>query len=147
MTDRHPDRPAADDERETFTQWLSELRAAVAESVNGSVLRGARAVQVGTRPGSTRRPATTAGTLVGFSLSGGGTGPAGANIVRIFDGADENAPLLIAVQLPAPDNVGANGTVTEWFGPGGIHFGDAGLFITDDVGDPFEGSVFLGGVE
>lgn len=140
MTDRHPDRPA-DDERGTFTQWLSELRAAVAESVNGSVLRGARAVQVGSRPGSTRRPATTAGTLVGFSLCA--QPAAGANVVRIFDGADENAPLLMAVSVPA---FGGD-SVEQWFGPGGIHFGDAGLFIADEVGDPFEGSVFIGGVE
>ena len=145
MTDRHPDRPADDDERETFTQWLSELRAAVAESVNGSVLRGARAVQVGTRAGSTRRPATTAGTLVGFSLTPGDQ--SGENVVRIFDGADENAPVLFTVRLHAADNLNADRNVVEWFGPGGIHFGDAGLFIIDEAGDPFEGSVFIGGVE
>lgn len=140
MTALNDDLPEID-----FTHWLAELRAAVAESVNGNILRGARAVSVsaglapGNREAGTQRPASSAGALVGYALRNPSlSDPA---TVLILDGRDANAPVLIPVALPPATSV------TQWFGPGGIHFGDAGLFVVQTSESGIEGSVFLRGVE
>lgn len=118
-----------------FTQWLESLRVMVMESAGGVVLRGARAVQVGT--GGTRRPTTTPAALAGFALrETSGAAPA---VVVLRDGSDATGDPTIPITL-APGE-----SVREWFGPGGVNL-VYGLYV-DVVSGAVDGSVFLRGAQ
>lgn len=121
-----------------FTRWLAQLRAEMAETVNGSLLRGARPVPVGVTTGATKRPTTSAGALVGFALRN--VDPIETATVTVYfrDGGPDD-DIILTVSL-APGE-----STRDWFGPGGIHLGDRGLYLEAD-GD-IDGSVFLRGAQ
>lgn len=140
MTQNTP--PETDEQ--ALVRWLGNLRADVAESVNGVLLRGARVVPVGATtatPFATARPAAGPGALVGFSLRNREAGPVTA---YLRDGCDAAGPIVAPVQLAA------GATTTHWFGPGGLNLVD-GLFLDCPAGadgqKALEGAVYLRGVE
>lgn len=122
-----------------WARFLTELRSSVTETLSGVQLRGAKPVAVGISPGATTRPTTSAGAIVGFALRNRSTVETASVTVFLYNGSDDQADMLLAVTL-APGE-----STRDWFGPGGIHIGDTGLFITAD-GD-FDGSLFMRGVE
>jgi hypothetical protein len=137
MKQHRPDAtaPPAPTEQNTqaidYVRWTSQLRAELAATLGGVLLRGARAIQVGVSPG-TKRPLTAPGTLLGYSLR---NIDAGASTVLLRDGCDAGGLLL----LPVPLAIGAFDV--RWFGPGGINV-SAGLFA--DITGTVDGCVFVG---
>lgn len=121
-----------------FTRWLSELRADVAETVGGVLLRGARAVPVGKgHPQGTTRPLASPGAFLGLTVVD--PGALATASVSVYDGRDASTGTLLGTWL-----IGSG--VTAWFGPSGINVSE-GLFIEfTDTTSP-RGSVFLRGVE
>lgn len=76
------------------------------------------------------------GRLVGFSLrESSGSAPA---TVTWYDSHDAGGDLVATASLPA------GGSVTHWFGPGGVSFGD-GLFVA--VTGAVAGTTYLGAVD
>lgn len=127
------------DYREEWARFLTELRVSVTETLAGIPLRGARPVAVGITGGATKRPTTSAGAIVGFALRNR-SAVTDANVtVYLHDGPDADGDVLLPITL-APGE-----SVRDWFGPGGIHIGAAGLYVDAD-GD-FDGCLFLRGVE
>jgi hypothetical protein len=122
-----------------WARFLTELRSSVTETLSGVQLRGAKPVAVGISPGATTRPTTSAGAVVGFALRNRSVVETASVTVYLYNGADDQADMLLAVTL-APGE-----STRDWFGPGGIHVGDQGLFVLAD-GD-FDGSLFMRGVE
>lgn len=126
-----------------YVRWLQQMQTDLVESVNGVMLRGARAVQIGDTAGGTMRPTSSGGRLVGWSLREI-TGTKAA-VVRLYDGRSTDAPLVAVVTLPQ------GAAATEWMAPGGIslteglfiEFVDGGGTLSTDV----EGAVFLGAAE
>lgn len=116
-----------------MVQWLSQLRAEMAETVNGVLLRGARPVQVGT--GGTTRPTTSAGSLVGFALRNTSTVVAATVVLR--DG--------VAGDIVIPLELAPGESVRDWFGPGGLNLSQ-GLAV-DVAAGAVDGTVFLRGAE
>ena len=121
--------------QQQFTQWLETLRVAVMESVGGVVLRGARAVPVGSSSSGTSRPANTPTTLTGFALRN--TSGATPAVVVLRDGSDASGDMLVPITL-APSE-----SVREWFGPAGVNVA-VGVFV-DVVSGDVDGAVFLRG--
>lgn len=143
MTDTPTAPPAAEspEAQIAYTRWLTQLRADMAETVGGVLLRGARAVQVGTPEGVGRAPvavaATSASVLMGYSFAlqePAGPASAGPGFLVIRDGQGGPVVLTLALFDGAP--------LTQWFGPGGISFSQ-GIHVIGDFA--FTGSVFLRG--
>lgn len=118
-----------------FMRWLTDLRVDLAETVGGTLLRGARVVQVGDTDGATARPAIGAGSLVGYSIAGGAAGAT----VYLRDGVDADGALVATFTLAADESTSA------WFGPGGLNL-SRGLFV-DVAAGSIEGAVYLRGSE
>lgn len=126
----------ADSPELSTVRWLEQLRTDLAESVGGVVLRGARAVPIGT--GLSTRPTSSAGRLAGWNLRET-TGAAGA-VVRLWNGRELGAAVLLAtIGLPS------GATDTHHFPGGGINVDDQGV-IVELVSGSVEGVIFLGGV-
>lgn len=121
-----------------FVQWLEALRVSVSESVGGTALRGARPIPIGSTPGATSRPTTSAGALVGYAIRNLST-TEGAQVLVLFRDGGPDGDVILPLAL-APGE-----SARDWFGPGGIHLGDAGLYM--DITGSVDGSVFLRGVE
>lgn len=119
-------------------QWLEELRVSVSESVGGTALRGARPIPVGRTSGATRRPTTSAGALVGYAIRNL-SDSAGAKVLILFRDGGPDGDVILPLAL-APGE-----SARDWFGPGGIHLGDAGLYM--DIDGDVDGSVYLRGAE
>lgn len=117
-----------------YTRWLSQLRADMAESLGGTLLRGARAVPIGSAAGATKRPRTTAGALIGWSVRE--TAGAAATVV-LRDGCDANGDVVAEISLAA------NGAQTIWLGPAGVNVSQ-GLYV-DLVAGAVEGAAYLRG--
>lgn len=96
--------------------WRQRLRANVAASLRGTVLRGARPVPVEPSGVITTGP----GTLMGLNLTAG----ADAAVVRLYDGErpDVSGDPIQTVRIPA------GRTRTRWFGPSGISV-QRGLYV------------------
>lgn len=122
-----------------FTRWLENLQVDLAESVGGVVLRGARPVAVGVTNGATRKPTTSPGALVGFSLRNRSEADDAIATVLYHDGGDDQADVILEVTLQPGESA------RDWFGPGGINLAH-GLFMSIDGGE-VSGSVYLRGVE
>lgn len=109
----------------------SELRAGLAEFHNGTRITGARYV------GVTRRLAWGgSGRLVGWSVQAV-DGP-----VRcvLHDGRDASGDVLAIVDLVDTESD------CQWFGPGGVAFGEA-LYLDVTGAGTLTGSVWLGAVD
>lgn len=119
-----------------FTEWLEKLRANVAQTVDGVVLRGARTVQVGSSTNGTPKATTSPSSLVGFALRN--TSAVVSAEVLLRDG-DADGDIVIPLTL-APSE-----SVRDWFGPGGINL-THGLYVDVSAG-AIDGAVFLRGVE
>lgn len=107
---------------------LTELRLGLTTSIDTIRHRGARVAKV-----SDHRPMTSAGALLGYALRET-TGAANATVL-LRDGATADGAVVIPITL------GPNESTRDWFGPGGISFGN-GLFVEVAAGE-VEGSVFL----
>ena len=134
--------PEKDTEEIAYVRWLQQMQTDLAESVNGVLLRGARAVQIGTAAGSTARPTSAGGRLVGWSLREA-TGELPA-VVRLRDGRSTDDVLVAVV------NLGQGASETQWMAPGGVSLTE-GLYveIVDGAGlsVDVEGAVYLGAAE
>lgn len=119
-------------------KWLEELRVSVSESVGGMALRGARPIAIGGTTGATKRPTTSAGALVGYAIRNLSTSE-GAQVLVLFREGGPDGDVILPLAL-APGE-----SARDWFGPGGIHLGDGGLYM--DITGNVDGSVFLRGVE
>lgn len=138
MTNQHEHQAHEHETDETrFMAWLSQLQADVAESVGGTLLRGARPVQVGDTAGATRRPSTSGGSVVGYSLHNSGANPV---VVYLRDGSDSTGDIVAVVQLPA--GVADSG----WYGPGGLNVAQ-GVYVDYPAGAGLEGAVYLRGTD
>lgn len=138
MTTTDESAAAAAAARTTLVQWTNQLRADLAETLGGVILRGARPVRIGV--GGTARPATAGGTLIGWNLSADDDAEADAGEVELYDGEDLNGDQLANVRIPLGQ------TDTAWFGPGGISV-QHGLFVVTDPDAPIRGWVYLRGSE
>jgi hypothetical protein len=120
-------------------RWLSQMRADLAETVGGIMLRAARPVEVSVLP---TLLSSSPGRLVGWSLrETSGTDPF---VVRFRGGTDEGQPLIATAAAAA-------GTVdTQWLPGGGISLTE-GLFVELVAGDGLsaevEGTVYLGAAD
>lgn len=131
-----------------YTKWITELRTALAQTLNGVYLRGSRAVPVCTHPAAgggpllkegTQRVSNSAGRLTGWTFDVP-TGAAGPAQVDLYDGTDNTGCLLASVSIP----VGASKEFT--------HHGIAFVFgcyadITGVGADAVRGVVYLGATE
>jgi hypothetical protein len=118
---------------EDKTRWLQELRADMAETVNGVLLRGSRPVPVGNAgAGGGLRPTNSPGVLMGCAARNLG---AAALQVTVRDVAGQVVAILDL-------GIGAAGQI--WFGPGGVNIPDGGLYLDPGAGT-FEGVVYLRG--
>lgn len=132
-----------------YTKWVTELRTALAQTLNGVYLRGSRAVPVCTHPAAgggpllkegTQRVSNSAGRLTGWSFNVP-TGAAGPAQVDLYDGTDNTGTLLASISLP----VGAPSAAFP-------HHGIAFVFgcyadITGLGADAVRGAVYLGATE
>lgn len=120
-------------------RWASQMRADVAESVGGVMLRAARAVPLTVLPTIV---SASPGRLVGWSVRETvGTNP---YVLRFHNGDNSGADLCAMV-------TGGAGTAdSKWFGPGGISFTE-GLYVEIVTGaglsTAVEGVVFLGAAD
>lgn len=131
---RDPIDPRAEPEIE-FTRWTEQLRTDLAQSVGGTLLRGARPVPVDSQR---NQPTSVAGALVGFSVM-----PLETPVDSMLALRDRDGNLLAAGRVV--DAAGDRQVVTEWFGPGGINIPDGGLFVFSEA--DFEGVVYLRGAD
>ncbi|KAB2809303.1 hypothetical protein F9L07_19885 [Pimelobacter simplex] len=127
--------PAAHGQVE-FTRWLAQLRTDMAESVSGTLLRGARAVPV---DGNRNRPTYSPGALIGLSFR---------SLERVGEAfvyvRDHENNLIAQGQITDPGTMEPMAFV-QWFGPGGINIPDGGLFVSADA--DFEGVVYIRGAD
>lgn len=128
-----PEQPAEPEHRDSaMIKWGLELQRELSQTVAGVLVRGARAVPVGTADGGTTRPATSgANSLMGFALMN--THESDACAVELLDGD----LVLMTVQL------GPLESTREFFGLSGIGLSQ-GLTYSDPDGLT-KGCVFLRG--
>jgi hypothetical protein len=148
---RHPGPAAArldisaPDESEPVDQiamvrWLSQMRADVAETVGGVMLRAARPVPLTVLPS---RVSTSPGRLVGWSLRIPvfGTNPA---VLKLHDASDAGGDLVAVINLPAASSD------TKLLGGGGVSFSN-GLYVELVTGGSLEtaveGCIYLGAAD
>lgn len=142
MTDAHgrkiaeteTERPAEVD----FMRFLNTMRTSLAQSLSGVMLRGSRAVQIGTAEGATAQATNSPGRLVGWSIREAATVP-GPALVRLLDGDPANGGKLVACIA-----LTANQSVTKSFNPGPAVV--QGLYV-QIVSGVVEGSVWLGATD
>jgi hypothetical protein len=120
-------------------RWASQMRADVAESVGGVMLRAARAVPLTVLPTIL---SASPGRLVGWSVRE--TTGANPYVLRFRNGDNVGADLCAMV-------TGSQGTAdNKWFGPGGISYTE-GLYVEIVTGaglsSTVEGVVFLGAAD
>jgi hypothetical protein len=130
--------PVADLEASIARQIQAQLaimQTALAETVGGQLLRGARPVAVSS---SKNRPTRSAAALVGFSFRET-TGLANA-LVYLREGENVTGDIIAVISL-APGE-----SVRDWFGPGGINVGDRGLYV-DVASGAIDGAVYLRGAD
>lgn len=120
-----------------FVKWGAQLRADLSQSVNGVLLRGARAVPVGSSASATKNATNNAGALVGFALRN--TSASVSAVVLLRDGTTADAPVVVPITL-APDE-----SIRDWFGPSGVNL-SFGLYV-DVTAGAVDGTVFLRGAE
>lgn len=118
-------------------RWLAQLETDLAETVGGTLLRGARAVPVGLAAGATTRPTTAPGALVGYGIRN--LSDVAAATVLLRDGSDAAGDLVMPLEL-APGE-----SARDWFGPGGIGLSQ-GLYV-DVAAGSVDGAVYLRGAE
>ena len=111
-------------------------QTALAETVDGLLLRGARAVPVSN---AKPRPTLSGAALVGYSLREV-AGVAAAASVILRSGEDAEGEILAVIEL-AGDR-----SETQWFGPGGVNVGGRGLFV-DVAAGAVAGVVYLRGTD
>lgn len=121
-----------------YTRWLENLRADMAESVNGVMLRAARPVPIGVTGGATKRPLTSPGALVGYAIRNLSEEDEATVRVLFHDGFDANGDVILPLTLLPGESA------RDWFGPGGINL-SYGLFV--EIEGSVEGAVYLRGVE
>lgn len=123
-----------------YVRWLQQMQTDLTETLGGVMLRGARAVPIGTATGGTQRPTSSPGRLVGWSLRE--TVGTQAAVVRFYDGRDASAPLVATASLPQGSDRMA------WLSPGGISLQE-GLFVefVGGLSQTVEGAVYLGAAE
>ncbi|MFC8717782.1 hypothetical protein [Kitasatospora sp. NPDC057198] len=126
----------ADPPEGEYIRWLSQLQADLAESINGVAIRAARPVPIGSAPGSSARPLSSPGRVVGWSVR---ETAGAAAVVRLWDGRDAGGQLLAAISLAA------SGAQTIMPTGGGINVSDA-LFV-EVVSGAVEGVLYLGAVD
>jgi hypothetical protein len=119
-------------------RWIAQMRADLAETLGGIMLRGARPVSLTVLP---TLLSGSPGRLVGWSLhETGGTNPF---VIRFRNGGDSAQPLI------ACTTAAASGVDTRWF-TSGISFTE-GLFIELVTGGSLstsvEGTVYIGAAE
>lgn len=116
---------------EVMWERFEEFAVRQAQSLNGVLLRGARAVPIGLSAGGTVQPSVSNGALVGYALRET-SGAATATVeLRQHNAAGD---LLIPIKLAA------GATTIMWLAPGGVSYSD-GLFVV--VTGAVDGSVFL----
>lgn len=113
--------------------FLEQLTAQLVPTLRAQPIAGAQAVQIGTTTGAPgRNPASAAsGRLLGYSFAAGSDAAA----VQVLDGVDDAGDLL------ACEAIAADGSITRWFGPGGIGFLN-GCYINVTAGE-LTGAVWL----
>jgi hypothetical protein len=120
-------------------RWLEQMRADVAESLGGVMLRSARPVALTVLP---TLLSASPGRLVGWSVRETvGTNP---YVLRFHNGDNPGADLVAMV-------TGSAGTAdSHWFGPGGISFTE-GLYVEVVTGaglsQAIEGVIYLGAAD
>jgi hypothetical protein len=124
-----------------LVRWAMQMRADVAETVGGVMLRAARPVPLTVLP---TRLATSPGRLVGWSLRIPvfGTNPA---VIKLRDGQDAGGDLIAAINLPAASSD------TKMLPGGGISFSN-GLFVElvttgGTLETAVEGAIYLGAAD
>lgn len=123
-----------------LVRWAMQMRADVAETVGGVMLRAARPVPLTVLP---TRISTSPGRLVGWSLRIPvfGTNPA---VLKFHDGADTGGDLVAVVNLPAASSD------TKLLPGGGVSFSN-GLYVELVTGanleTAVEGCVYLGAAD
>lgn len=138
LTVTAPDEPEPVHEID-LVRWASQMRADVAESVGGVMLRAARTVPLTVLPTIL---SASPGRLVGWSVrETAGTSP---YVLRLRNG-DNSAADLVAIVAGA-----AGAADSHWFGPGGLSFTD-GLYVEIVTGaglsSSVEGVVYLGAAD
>ena len=121
-----------------YTRWLMQLRADMAETISGELVRGARPVPVGSTPGATMRPTTSSGALVGYAIRNLSSSEGATVLVLFRDGGPDGDVILPLALAPGE-------SARDWFGPGGIHLGSGGLYM--DINGTVDGSVYLRGAQ
>ncbi len=128
--------PASDIE---MVRWLSQMRADLAETLGGTMLRSARPVPLTVLPTIV---SASPGRLVGWSVRE----TVGANpyVIRFHNGDNAGADLVAMI-------TGSAGTAdNKWFGPGGLSFTE-GLQVEIVTGaglsSAVEGVLYLGAVD
>jgi hypothetical protein len=123
-----------------MVRWLEQMRADVAESIGGVMLRGARPVPLTVLPTVL---SGSPGRLVGWSLRVP-VFSSNPGVVKLRDGRNADGDLIAVINLPAASSV------TEWMAPGGVSFSN-GLYVEIATGagleTGIEGAVFLGAAD
>lgn len=122
-----------------MVRWLAQMRADLAETLGGIMLRSARPLPIGTAAGSSTHPLGSPGRLVGWSLrETSGSAPA---TVRIYDGQDTGGTLLACIQVAASPSSAS--CLNLWLGSG-VSITN-GLYL--DITGTIEGSVYVGAAD
>jgi hypothetical protein len=116
-------------------RWTAQMRADVAETLGGIMLRGARPVEITAVP---TLLSGSPGRLVGWSIHET-SGSSGFNI-RFRNGTDAAQPLI------ACSTGTAGATDTKWLNPGGVSFTE-GLYLEFVAGTSVEGTVYIGAAD
>lgn len=120
-------------------RWLSQMRADLAETLGGIMLRAARPVSLTVLP---TLLSGAPGRLVGWSLhETTGTNPF---LVRFRNGGDAAQPLIACA------STAAGGVDTRWMASGGISFTE-GLYVElvtgANLSTTVEGTVYIGAAD
>lgn len=132
------DQPEPADEI-AVVRWLEQMRADMAESLGGVMLRSARPVPLTVLPTIL---SASPGRLVGWSVRE--TTGANPYVIRFHNGDNVGADLVAMV-------TGGGGTAdNKWFGPGGVSFTE-GLYVEVVTGaglsQAIEGVIYLGAAD
>lgn len=84
-----------------FEHLITELQAAVSQSINGVTLRGSLPVTIGTGNGGTSKPQGSGARGRIMSIEVRETSTTNPVVVRLFDGDVVNGQLLITIPLAA----------------------------------------------
>jgi hypothetical protein len=132
LTVSAPDQPEPVQEIEVV-RWLEQMRADVAETLGGVMLRSARAVALTVLPTIL---SLSPGRIVGWSLRETAGQP---YTVRLRNGDNPAADVVAVIT-----GVAGSGD-TKWLGPGGVSFTE-GLYV-ELVAGSVEGAIYLGAAD